>query len=195
MKLGLQIKKYRSDYNYSQEELSEKLFVSRQTISNWENDKSYPDVQSLLLLSSIFDISLDQLVKGDLLVMKNVVQNNQNIKKGNLYSWIMILSFLLTAVSIGPLLLSDNLILQFIPFILLIPAVYCGFVLELLNKSADIKTYSEILAYTQGKNVDELRKQRNQTSYFFEQIGIFVIFITLFVGVCLLSIWLTRMFM
>ncbi|MFT8632021.1 MAG: helix-turn-helix transcriptional regulator [Liquorilactobacillus ghanensis] len=195
MKLGLQIKKYRSDYNYSQEELSEKLFVSRQTISNWENDKSYPDIQSLLLLSSIFDISLDQLVKGDLLVMKNVVQNNQNIKKGNLYSWIMILSFLLTAVSIGPLLLSDNLILQFIPFILLIPAVYCGFVLELLNKSADIKTYSEILAYTQGKNVDELRKQRNQTSYFFEQIGIFVIFITLFVGVCLLSIWLTRMFM
>ncbi|MFT8460044.1 MAG: helix-turn-helix transcriptional regulator [Liquorilactobacillus ghanensis] len=195
MKLGLQIKKYRSDYNYSQEELSEKLFVSRQTISNWENDKSYPDVQSLLLLSSIFDISLDQLVKGDLLVMKNVVQNNQNIKKGNLYSWIMILSFLLTAVSIGPLLLSDNLILQFIPFILLIPAVYCDFVLELLNKSADIKTYSEILAYTQGKNVDELRKQRNQTSYFFEQIGIFVIFITLFVGVCLLSIWLTRMFM
>ena len=195
MKLGLQIKKYRSDYNYSQEELSEMLFVSRQTISNWENDKSYPDIQSLLLLSSLFNVSLDQLVKGDLSVMKNVVQNNQNRKKENLYSWIMILSFLLTAISIGPLFLSDNLFLQFIPFILLTPALYCSFILELLNKSADIKTYSEILAYTQGKNVDELRKQRNQTSYFFEKIGIIAIFITLFVGICLLSIWLTRMFM
>lgn len=66
MKLGLQIRKYRSDYNYSQEELSEMLFFSRQTISNWKNDKSYPDIQSLLLISSLFNVSLDQLVKGEL---------------------------------------------------------------------------------------------------------------------------------
>lgn len=195
MKLGLQIKKYRSHYSYSQEELSEKLFVSRQTISNWENDKSYPDIQSLLLLSSIFEISLDQLVKGDLVVMKKVVQNNQNRKKESLYSWVMLLSFLLAAVSIGPLLLSNHLVLQFVPFILLIPAIYCGHILDASNKKADIKTYSEILAYIQGKNVDEIRKQRNQTAYVFEKIGIVAIFVVLFVGTCLLSIWITRLFM
>ena len=195
MKLGLQIKKYRSHYSYSQEELSEKLFVSRQTISNWENDKSYPDIQSLLLLSSIFEISLDQFVKGDLVVMKKVVQNNQNRKKENLYSWVMLLSFLLAAVSIGPLLLSNHLVLQFVPFILLIPAIYCGYILDASNKKADIKTYSEILAYIQGKNVDEIRKQRNQTAYVFEKISIVAIFVVLFVVICLLSIWITRLFM
>lgn len=195
MKLGEQIKKYRSSCNYSQEELSEKLFVSRQTISNWENNKSYPDIQSLLLISSIFNISLDELVKGDLPAMKNQVLNNKDRKKENIYSWIMLLSFLLTALSIGPILLSDNLIILCIPFLLLIPALYCGYSIELFNKSVDIKTYSEILAYTQGKNVDELRKQRNKISYFFEQFAILTIFIIIFVGICVLSITMARFFM
>lgn len=42
-----------------QEALAEKVYVSRQTVSNWENDKSYPDVNSLVLLSEVFEISLD----------------------------------------------------------------------------------------------------------------------------------------
>ena len=48
--------------NLSQEELAEKIYVTRQTISNWENDKSYPDIHSLLLLSSTFHISLAELL-------------------------------------------------------------------------------------------------------------------------------------
>ena len=66
MEIGKQIKKYRTEMKFSQEELSEKIFVSRQTISNWENNKNYPDVKSLLLLSSLFNVSLDILIKGDL---------------------------------------------------------------------------------------------------------------------------------
>ena len=58
MELYKQIKRYRTDMNLSQEELAEKIYVTRQTISNWENDKSYPDIHSLLLLSSTFHISL-----------------------------------------------------------------------------------------------------------------------------------------
>ena len=50
----------------SQEELAERIFVSRQTVSNWENEKNYPDLKSLLLLSSLFGVSLDILVKGEL---------------------------------------------------------------------------------------------------------------------------------
>ena len=59
MELGKQIKKYRSEMNLSQEELADKVFVSRQTVSNWENDKNYPDIKSLLLLSEVFGVSLD----------------------------------------------------------------------------------------------------------------------------------------
>ena len=47
MELGKQIKKHRQEAQLSQEELAERIYVSRQTISNWENDKSYPDVNSL----------------------------------------------------------------------------------------------------------------------------------------------------
>ena len=59
MNLSKQIKKHRERLSLSQEGLAEKLYVSRQTISNWENEKSYPDVHNLLLLSVLFDVSLD----------------------------------------------------------------------------------------------------------------------------------------
>ena len=70
MEIGKQIKKYRNEIGISQDQLAEKIFVSRQTISNWENNKSYPDLRSLLLLSSLFGVSLDKLIKGDLEEMK-----------------------------------------------------------------------------------------------------------------------------
>ena len=65
MELGNQIKKYRSELQISQEQLADRIYVSRQTISNWENEKSYPDVNSLILLSEVFQTSIDKLIKGD----------------------------------------------------------------------------------------------------------------------------------
>ena len=70
MQVGNQIKKYRDQLHLSQEQLAEKIYVTRQTISNWETNKSYPDIHSLVLLSQIFNVSIDQLVKGDLEMMK-----------------------------------------------------------------------------------------------------------------------------
>lgn len=61
MELGNQIKKYRSELQISQEQLADRIYVSRQTISNWENEKSYPDVNSLILLSEVFQTSIDKL--------------------------------------------------------------------------------------------------------------------------------------
>ena len=77
MELGKQIKRNRQEAQLSQEELADRVYVSRQTISNWENDKSYPDVNSLVLLSEIFQISLDNLIKGDIEVMKDVIQKEE----------------------------------------------------------------------------------------------------------------------
>ena len=51
MELGNQIKAHRAALSLSQEELAEKVYVTRQTVSNWETSKSYPDIHSLLLLS------------------------------------------------------------------------------------------------------------------------------------------------
>lgn len=63
MELSKQIKKYRTEANLSQEELADKIYVSRQTISNWGNEKNYPDIKSLVLMSEVFQVSLDNLVK------------------------------------------------------------------------------------------------------------------------------------
>ena len=70
MELGNHIKHYRNEKGLSQEELAERVYVTRQTISNWENNKNYPDINSIVLLSEIFEISIDNLIKGDLEKMK-----------------------------------------------------------------------------------------------------------------------------
>ena len=82
MELGNQIKAHRAALSLSQEELAEKVYVTRQTVSNWETGKSYPDIHSLLLPSALFDVSLDQLIKGDLETMKQEV-NAAEVKAMN----------------------------------------------------------------------------------------------------------------
>ena len=80
MEIGKQIQKYRTELDYSQDELAEKIYVTRQTVSNWENQHTYPDLRSLLLLSEAFGISLDQLVKGDLEEMKQEI-SREDVEK------------------------------------------------------------------------------------------------------------------
>lgn len=56
------LKKLRKEKNISQEQLAKKLNISRQAISKWESGKAYPDIDNLILLRNIFDISLDELI-------------------------------------------------------------------------------------------------------------------------------------
>ncbi len=102
MELSIQIKKYRTELHLSQEELAEKVYVTRQTISNWENEKSYPDIHSLLLLSSLFNVSLDQLIKGDIEKMKEII-SEQEIKKFNYYGSIYTVHLVVLIISAVPL--------------------------------------------------------------------------------------------
>ena len=57
MELAIRLKENRNRIGLSQEEMADRIYVSRQTISNWETDRTYPDVQSLLLLSELFETS------------------------------------------------------------------------------------------------------------------------------------------
>jgi transcriptional regulator with XRE-family HTH domain len=101
MELGNQIKKYRSELQISQEQLADRIYVSRQTISNWEYEKSYPDVNSLILLSEVFQTSIDKLIKGDIEIMKEKI-NEQEIKKLNYYGNIFGVHFAITILSAVP---------------------------------------------------------------------------------------------
>ena len=102
MELGKQIKKHRVTAQLSQEELAERIYVSRQTISNWENDKSYPDVNSLVLLSETFQVSLDNLIKGDIDIMKEVIQREEVVKMKH-YGAVYTILLTATVVSAVPL--------------------------------------------------------------------------------------------
>lgn len=65
MEIGSKLKKARNDTGITQEQAAELLCVSRQTISNWENNRSYPDIISVIKMSDIYSISLDHLLKED----------------------------------------------------------------------------------------------------------------------------------
>ncbi|TPR39111.1 XRE family transcriptional regulator [Apilactobacillus micheneri] len=65
MKFGNRLKQARQDKHLTQETVAKHMIVSRQTISSWENEKTYPDITSLIKLSEYYDISLDLLLKED----------------------------------------------------------------------------------------------------------------------------------
>lgn len=65
MNMGSKIKNARIRANFTQEQVAEALGVSRQTISNWENEKTYPDIVSVVKMSDLYNISLDHLLKEE----------------------------------------------------------------------------------------------------------------------------------
>ena len=65
MSFGENLIYYRKNLKITQEELAEKLFVSRQTVSRWETDSTFPDVEMLMNLCELFDCDLDTLVRGN----------------------------------------------------------------------------------------------------------------------------------
>ncbi|MFK4311060.1 transcriptional regulator with XRE-family HTH domain [Bacillus sp. RC242] len=65
MSLGQQLKKFRESQNLSQEDVAKKIRVTRQAVYKWENDKSYPDIDNLIILSEFYNVTLDDLIKGN----------------------------------------------------------------------------------------------------------------------------------
>lgn len=80
MDIGSKLKNARNDANFTQEEIAEKLGVSRQTISNWENCKSYPDIISVIKLSDIYSITIDALLKEDENMIKHLDESTNIVK-------------------------------------------------------------------------------------------------------------------
>lgn len=157
MEIGKQIKKYRKEMNLSQDELAKKIFVSRQTISNWENNKNYPDIKSLLLLSSFYDVSLDILIKGDIDEMKEKIKT-EDINKFKHDSNIFALLLVLTILVPIPLMKFMGIAGILIFIAICIVEIYYAFRIEKYKKNFNIQTYKEILAFLEGRNINEVEK-------------------------------------
>ena len=72
MNIGAKIIEIRKKGNMTQEDFAKIFHVTRQTVSNWENQKSYPDLQTLVQISDEFDISLDAMLKEDMSMVKKI---------------------------------------------------------------------------------------------------------------------------
>ena len=194
MELGKQIKKHRQEVQLSQEKLADRVYVSRQTISNWENDKSYPDVNSLVLLSEIFQISLDNLIKGDIEVMKDVIQKEEIVKM-NRYGKIYTKMLIVTAVS-AVLLFMWFGVWAFIPWgIIWALSMYFAFQVEKVKKDNDVQTYKEIVAFSEGKLLDDIQKQREIGKRPYQKIFLVIGSALITFVVCVLIGFLMHIFM
>ncbi len=94
MELGKNIAEIRKEHGLTQEDLAELCSVTRQTISNWENGKSCPDLETLVLISDTFDVSLDAMLKGD---RKMVSEISQEQKRGKHFAFKIAAAIAVTA--------------------------------------------------------------------------------------------------
>ena len=159
MDISNQIKTRREAMGLSQEQLAEKLYVSRQTISNWERDKTYPDVQSLLMLSILFDTSIDTLVKGDVTVMEEAVERDRK-RMGTRMLWLAVLMLALLAAAFALILSPAFAWMEgawgigaatTVAFLPAVAALVVATVLERIKRENDLVTYREILAFMNGE--------------------------------------------
>ena len=189
MEIGKQIRKHRTELGLSQEELADRIYVTRQSVSNWENERSYPDIRSLVLLSGVFGISLDILVKGD------VEQMKEEIKKEDIRSFsreTLIFEVLMAAM----ILLPIPLVRWFgwagaaVWACEAVVTLWQSFRVEKLKKQHDVKTYREIVAFLEGKRLDELSRQQEIGKRPYQRVAAAVLTGVVTILVCWLMLWL-----
>ena len=164
MEVGMRIREERERMGISQESLAREIFVSRQTVSNWETGKTYPDVQSLLLLSKLFDVSVASLVKGDVEAMDKNAENYELER----YKIKASMTVALGLIAVGAVMLAllakrgETLTSPFglVALFLLVVGVAISFIAERIEKRYDIETMEEVRAFLEGKEPDQIERER-----------------------------------
>ena len=128
MEIGRKLKEARQMSGLTQENVAEKLNVSRQTISNWETEKFYPDILYVLQLSDLYQVSLDELLKGYERMIQHL-EDSTNVVKSNKK---ILLAFMC------------NICLLFLFFIFIIP-ISKSYLLTLLAVALVVGTTGYIL--------------------------------------------------
>jgi len=84
MDFGTQVKNLRSSHALTQEQLAQKLNVSRQTISSWENNRNLPDLEMVVRISQVFELSLDQLILGDMTMTNKLMKDGSEMRRAKI---------------------------------------------------------------------------------------------------------------
>ena len=175
MNISKTIKEQRSKLSLSQEELAEKLYVTRNTISNWENEKSYPDIHSLILLSQIFDMTIDNLVKGDLEKMEQIIEKNDTKTIKMHYRGFYVALYLSVALfGVFAFGFNNNITSVYLPVLMVLVlsvagTIYFGIKAGLMIQKYNpeqFESFKEIIAFTEGKTLDEIANLRKTKRWY-----------------------------
>ena len=101
MEIGKKLKNARIEAGLTQEKAAEKIDVSRQTISNWENEKSYPDIISVIALSDLYSVSPDELLKGDQKMAEHLEESTNVVKSNKKLTGAILLNIILMILLIA----------------------------------------------------------------------------------------------
>jgi transcriptional regulator with XRE-family HTH domain len=109
MTFGERLKAERTKKGWTQDELAEKLFVSRQSVSKWENGANYPNIEILIKLSDLFGVTVDELLRSDEQLTRQVIRDSKQLKYPRLkvfFDLLFMAGVVMLVVKIGILLLN-----------------------------------------------------------------------------------------
>lgn len=170
MEVGKTVRSLREGAGMSEEELAGQVFVSRQTTSSWENDKTYPDVQSLALISGIFGALHRRTVKADLPMIESrlaeedvraIRRDAKDLKRSTAVSIVLAIATL-TVACIA--LCQDNWFALGMCALVYAFAIYLSIQIEKEKKKCDVKICREIEAFMDGKPFDEIKARHRPLS-------------------------------
>ena len=127
MEIGNKIKEARNGAELTQDQAAEKIMVSRQTISNWETGKTMPDIASVIKMSDLYHISLDELLKGDQDMMKKIEKDTNIVRSNSRLIAVGIVAIIVAVVVTFASIMTGNAVLDFLAAAL--PWVFMGIAL------------------------------------------------------------------
>ena len=164
MEVSNRIREERERLGLSQEALAREIYVSRQTVSNWETGKTYPDVQSLLLLSNLYGVSVDSLVRGDMEAMENNVENYELQRFKLKASTGLSLALIVLGAAMLAILSSQGVDitspLAIVAVAVMVAGAAVSLVADRVKKQYDFETMSEVKAFLDGAEPDQIIRNR-----------------------------------
>ncbi|MFD0590928.1 helix-turn-helix domain-containing protein [Paenibacillus sp. GCM10027627] len=109
MVFGEKLKNERKNKGWSQEELAEKLFVSRQSISKWENGQNYPSIETIIKVSDLFGMTIDELLRSDEELKSKVINDSRQLaypRLKSLFDILFLLGSILLVIKLGVMALD-----------------------------------------------------------------------------------------
>ena len=174
IKLGDQISKLRNIKRISQSDLAEHLKVTRQAVSNWERNKTYPDIEVIKKISEYFDVTLDNLLLG--------IEESKNTKKLNmilLFNLLLLICHIVCAI----LEIISFIALFVVPILVVFIAIIIHYVFKNSLKTGD---FSIIAGYDKHKD-DDVKVRRQ-----LENIELLILIISLLCNLLFFTTYVVR---